>query len=260
MTKTSTTIFVNGITGRMGQELANAIQESNGLALVGGASSGYCLTSSETQEPLGSSIHQQLLSGAELLIDFSSSAGTKSMLESVDRLGSKGKAILICSTGLDQSSTDLIKKLSIDHRILVAPNTSIGILILRRLNQLAVELCSRFKFDIEIIETHHSGKRDAPSGTAIQLADDIRSAQTHLAIRNGHTGLRKTDELGMHAIRGGGVFGEHTIRFLGANEEISLNHRAYKRELFAQGALALGRWLIQQSPGLYQTDDYTKTL
>ena len=110
-------------------------------------------------------------------------------------------------------------------------------------------------FDIEICEAHHRGKRDAPSGTAKHLADAIAETLTRARPIFHRDGGRLPGEIGIHSVRGGGVFGEHEVRLLGDNEELAVTHRALNRAIFARGALTLSRWLLAQRAGFYTLDD-----
>jgi 4-hydroxy-tetrahydrodipicolinate reductase len=113
-------------------------------------------------------------------------------------------------------------------------------------------------YDVEVVETHHNQKADAPSGTATFLVKSVQAARAELEPlfgREGQVGRRKATEIGVHAVRGGGVVGDHTLHLIGEHDRIEITHRAINRDLFAQGALTAARWLARQEPGRYQLAD-----
>jgi 4-hydroxy-tetrahydrodipicolinate reductase len=168
-----------------------------------------------------------------------------------------GFALVSGTTGLtDQASRDLDAAAK-GAAVLWEPNMSIGVHVLSQLvAQAARTLAS---FDIEIVETHHNQKADAPSGTALRLAQAAASArespqfvsQPFVYGREGRPGARKPSEIGVFAVRGGDVIGDHTVHLLGPGERLELSHRASSRDLFAHGALRAARWLLDQPPGRY---------
>jgi len=255
-------LWLHGSTGRMGQEIRKACadEQHSGLHLIGGSSrrfEDFCGTGKVhgglvvTAPNLGHSLRQVEW---DLLLDFSTLAGNHLLLEALAQAAPlKGQAIVIGTTGLSRADLSQWRTVAADHhlRLLFAPNTSVGILLSVKAALLAAGPLSRLGFDIEIVETHHRLKKDAPSGTAKFLADTIAEGVGGLEVITNRSDARKTGELGVHAIRGGGVFGEHTIRMIGDSEEIAITHRAFSRGLFAQGALVLGRWLLRQPPGAY---------
>ena len=160
--------------------------------------------------------------------------------------------ILIATTGLSKPHIHGWKELSQKqgNSILFAPNTSLGILLTMHASLQMASLLLKQKFDIEMTEAHHRNKIDAPSGTVKFLAEQI-AKQENLSISLNRTSKREDNELGIASIRGGSVFGEHTVHFMGEFEEISITHKALSRSLFAKGALTLGRWLMSKSAGQY---------
>jgi 4-hydroxy-tetrahydrodipicolinate reductase len=140
--------------------------------------------------------------------------------------------------------------------ILVAPNFSVGVNLLFWLTRETAKILGE-AFDAEVIEMHHKLKKDAPSGTAKRIAEiltDVRSTVYEEAVRHGRQGMvgqRTPQEIGVHAVRGGDVVGEHTVVFAGEGERIELIHRAASRETFAHGALRAAQWLLRQAPGRY---------
>lgn len=229
-------LWIHGLSGRMGQVLmSQVVQLNDQWRFIGGTS----VNDFETKK-------SKLLE-AHVIIDFSSVAGNLVLLNFLEQQDVVVNHVVVCTTGLEKKVLDRWQKLAIESKgnVLIAPNTSLGIaLSLKGALSVSSTLLTN-NFDLEIEETHHKHKQDLPSGTAYYLADHL--AKKHeLHITTHRSNARQANELGLHASRGGGVFGEHRIRFLGEHEEVTITHRAYSRELFAKGALYLGRWLFCQ--------------
>lgn len=221
----SANIWISGLSGRMGQSIVQAAEEDPRFSIIGG--------STEKKTDLAG------LKKADIIIDFSSLEGNAALLKLLQSY--KNKSVLVGTTGLSDKTlkvwSDLAKKNS--HKILFAPNTSIGIyLLMNEVGRIAKVLVPA-GFDIEIVESHHKRKKDAPSGTALLLAKAIQKELPKAKIVTSHDGLRTAGSIGVHAVRGGGIFGEHEIRFISEHEEVKISHRAFSRALFASGALNL---------------------
>ena len=256
MTDKCSSVLVNGVGGRMGQEVISAIAHHPSLNYGGGFTRGHFVSAEESNFASTSVEAQKAMEQTELIIDFSTGSGTTDLLNLILSKESSKKAVLICSTGDDVGRQELVQKASASHSLMLAPNTSIGILLLRHLTKIAAGLSAQFGYDIELIETHHSKKLDAPSGTAKQLCADITQVRDDLTASFGRDGKRTDGTVGVHAVRGGGIYGEHDVRFLGEQDEILLRHRSLNRGLFASGALTLGKWLLTQDKGIFSTDDF----
>ncbi len=190
----------------------------------------------------------------EIILDFSSAAGNKVLVEAIESSSEvRGLSVIIGSTGMPSEDCQRWRKLAGERklRLLFAPNTSIGILMAVKAASLIAPSLRQLGFDIEITETHHRRKLDAPSGTAKFLAETVAASVGDLNVVTERHGGRKENELGVHAVRGGGVFGEHEIRLIGDSEEVAISHRAFNRTLFADGALVLSSWLKGKNPGIY---------
>jgi len=188
----------------------------------------------------------------DLMIDFSSK---EAVLKHLELAETQNCAFLTGVTGFSDNEIKKIKGYSNEIPVLLDFNMSIGInTITSLLEQLKNKLSG---YDIEIIETHHKHKKDAPSGTAKKLFNELNK-NNRLKEVNGRNGesLREEMEVGIHAVRGGGVFGEHTVRFIGETEEVSISHRALSRKTFAVGAVKAGLWLMKQDKGFYNMLDY----
>lgn len=197
-----------------------------------------------------------LKADVDLVFDFSTPEGNQMLLEALlegQEEGLKGKRILVGTTGLSQEAIARWRSAasSLGLTVLLAPNTSIGILLTVKAAILAASITSQMGFDIEIIETHHRMKNDAPSGTAKFIAQTLVDHIKGLKMTLNRLGARQSGEIGMHSVRGGSIFGEHEIRIIGDSEEITITHKALSRALFAQGAVVLANWLLRQNPGVY---------
>lgn len=197
------------------------------------------------------------LATADVLIDFTSPAAT---LQNVAAAAQAGKPAVVGTTGLNESERAKIAEYAKQIPIVFAPNTSVGVNLLFKLTQQVAKTLG-LDYNVEITEVHHNQKADAPSGTAVRLAE--RAAEgLGLAYpadatfgREGMTGKRPPRQIGVHALRGGDVVGEHTVAFFGQGERIELTHRAHSRDTFARGALVAARFATKAKPGLYDMQD-----
>ena len=197
---------------------------------------------------------------ADVLVDFSAPAALQA---SLDRAVSAAIPILIGTTGLDELANQRIAAASKDIAVLRAANTSLGVALLAELVERAARVLGP-EWDIEIAETHHRMKADAPSGTALLLGEaTARGRGTPLKAERGRdgTGLkRERGSIGFASLRGGTVAGDHDVMFLGPDERLILSHRAENRMIFARGALAAARFLVGQPAGLYSMRDVIGSL
>ncbi len=257
-----TKIVVFGALGRMGSEIISVILGDNKAQLSGaveapgnpqiGKDIGESLAKGRLEVPLSAALSE----AADLdcvIIDFTSPSGTKLVLEHIAEHG--GRAV-IGTTGLDESMERLIGEASRRGSILTSPNMSLGVNLLFYLTDQVSRRLGE-EYDIEIVEAHHRHKKDSPSGTAKRLGEIAASARDltyRNAVRNGREGIigeRTTKEIGMHAVRGGGIIGDHTVMFAGLEECIELRHRALSRNAFARGAVIAAKWLHNAEPGQY---------
>ena len=259
MSKASINTWINGCTGRMGETLTRTIADSRSFALVGGTGYGFAgLWQKDQLQEVPESVALEQLPGARLAIDFSTPEGNQNFLGQWRDAGGSldGKAILIATTGLSADQKKNWQEFSEKNglRTLIAPNTSLGVLTTAQSCRAIARTLRGKHFDIEIIESHHRHKIDSPGGTAKFLAESIASQEGLRPVYN-RSGKREQDEIGVFAMRGGSVFGEHKVRFMGDFEEISVSHTAFSRHLFADGALVLGRWLLKKPAGFYHLLD-----
>ncbi len=250
-------VWINGYSGRIGLELRKLIAAEPGRwDLIGGTTQNKLVNLKGSGKEEDWNALPPLLETADLIIDFSANAANTRLLTVLEKQGIRDQAVLIGTTGLLKEEELSWKKLAaeLNLRLLLAPNTSLGILLTMKVSELLAQVLSPLHFDIEILETHHRSKRDAPSGTAKLLGENLAELLKVDTIY-GREGKREQGEIGLASLRGGSVFGEHEVSFLGDNEEIRVSHRALNRQLFAQGALLLSQWLLAKKAGIYRPQD-----
>jgi 4-hydroxy-tetrahydrodipicolinate reductase len=249
-------VWINGLSGRMGLEIQTLIAASERWDLVGGTSIGELVDREYGVTAADWKLLPECLNRTDVLIDFSAPAGNAELLKFLQTSSVKEKAVLIGTTGLTADQRKAWKSLAQERRLrlLLAPNTSLGVLLTLKVSQQLAGVLNQLNFDIELVESHHRAKIDAPSGTAKFLAEGVARTIDKQTIY-GRTGKRQPNEVGMASVRGGSVFGEHEIRFLGDHEELVVSHRALSRTLFAQGALLLAEWVMTRNPGHYGLED-----
>ncbi len=238
-------VWINGLSGRMGAILKDMIAADQEFVFLSGANV------DDFEEKVKS------LSQADLIIDFSTTEGSQRLASYlVKQTNLSGQAYLVCTTGLSHDTTALWQTVGRDkgHRVLLAPNTSLGVYLTLKAALSVSSVAVNEGFDLVIEETHHKNKADAPSGTALLLGREI-AEKSDLKMTTEVNKAWTPKTLPVAAIRGGGVFGEHTIRMIGDHEEIKITHRAFSRGLFAKGALSLGRWLSAQKNGYHHYND-----
>jgi 4-hydroxy-tetrahydrodipicolinate reductase len=194
------------------------------------------------------------LLGAEVVIDFSLAPAVAQLAAVAAK---NGVALVIGTTNLDAATTAALDKAATKVPVLWARNMSLGVQVLAELVETAVKRLGP-SFDVELVEVHHRHKVDAPSGTALRLADAVKAARSDADLlygRQGQPGARTQNEVGVMALRGGDVIGDHTVFLFGNGERLELTHRATNRDLFAHGALAAARFLVGKKPGMYSIAD-----
>ena len=193
---------------------------------------------------------------ADAIIDFSAAAAVKKALDfSVE----KQIPLVECTTGLSEEMLDYLKECSKKVAILRSANMSLGVNTLLKMVKTAAQILGEAGFDIEIVEKHHRRKLDAPSGTALALADSMNEAcdgkYTYVYDRSERREQRPENEIGISAVRGGTIVGEHEIIFAGTDEVIELKHTAYSRAIFGKGAIEAAKYLSEKPAGLYDMSD-----
>lgn len=255
---------VNGASGRMGRRIIGLLAEQADCTLVcavekpGHPDVGKDAGLVAGTRQLGVSISERVCGAPDVLLDFS---GPDACLARAKECAALGTAVLVGTTGLSSGQVQQLERdVAPKVPVLIAPNMSVGVNLLFELIGPVARALGE-EYDVEIIETHHRRKKDAPSGTALKLAQTICQAlgwdpdQALTYGREGAVGERPRKQLAVHAVRGGDVVGEHTVIFAGEGERIELTHRAGSRDVFARGAIRAARFLAGRPPGLYSMKD-----
>lgn len=247
-----TKIILNGANGAMGKVVSELIALDSTVEIVAGVDL-------NTDVDLGFPVFDDIRKidiEADAVIDFASVKAVDNLLDFIEE---KKIPAVICTTGLSEEQIGRINELSKNAAILRSANMSLGINTLSKvLAQIAPTLRAA-GFDIEIVEAHHRRKLDAPSGTAILLADAVNENMdeklTYTYDRSKRHEPRRADEIGLSAVRGGTIVGDHDVIFAGEDEVITLSHRAYSRKIFANGAISAAKFLQGKTAGLYDMSD-----
>ncbi len=248
-----TNILLCGANGKMGHAVRRIAQQSDGVKIV----AGYDINTQSDDFPVYDSF-DKITESVDCIIDFSNSLATDSVLDYA--LKSNTPAV-ICTTGLSKEQISKLEFYSRSLPIFFSANMSIGVNLIMDLVSKAAQVLDG-NFDIEIVEKHHNQKVDAPSGTALAIADAITEAVSFEPqyTYDRHSVRKKRDkaEIGIHAVRGGNIVGEHTVIFAGQDEVIEIKHSATSKEVFAVGAVRAAMFLARQDSGLYTMKDLIK--
>lgn len=245
-----TRIILSGALGKMGKAITACVDNRNDCKIVAGID----LANDESTFPIFKSFND-INVDADVIIDFSHPSVLDDLLNFA-----KDKKIpaVIATTGLNEQQIADIKTVSNDVPLFFSANMSIGVSLVSELAKKAAKVLQG-SFDIEIVEAHHNQKIDAPSGTALMLADSISEALNEKPIyefdRHSKRMKRTKNEIGIHAVRGGTIVGEHEIIFAGPDEVIKISHSAYSKQLFANGSVNAGLFLVGKEPGFYSMKD-----
>ena len=259
-------IIIFGALGRMGKEIAEIALSDEAYHIQGaieykdhpsiGDDYGICLQKSSFNLTLTSSF-TEINCENSVCIDFSA----PNRLTQLPIIAEKKCPLIIGTTGLSDEMITYAQTFSSDIPILISPNMSLGVNLMFLLTEMITPHL-KDDYDIEIVEAHHRFKKDSPSGTAKRLGEIVASALNcsyNSCIKDGRNEIASTerpkDEIGMHAIRGGDIVGDHTILFAGIGERIELRHMAHNRSTFARGACIAAKWLDKQKPGIYSMRD-----
>lgn len=241
-------IIISGIAGRMGSLIAELAKKDPEIKLLGGIE--------KPGNPDFPSDLEPIIDKADVLIDFSTPTATLERLRIVQK---HKKAVVIGTTGFTKEQIEEIDKITKDIPCVFSPNMSPGVNLMF---DIAGEISKNLpNYDIEITESHHRNKKDAPSGTAKKLAEKICEAtnapvdKNAIYGRQGITGERPLGQIGIHAIRAGDIVGEHTVIWAGPGEVLELTHRALSRVTFASGALKAAKFIAKAKPGKYSMND-----
>jgi len=250
-----TGIILSGCNGKMGKAVTKSIAETDNCEIICGIDiyceslSGYSVFSSPSLIP------DDLTAKADVIIDFSNPAALAGLLEYAVK---NSIPAVISTTGLNDAQIKLITDASKKIPVFFSANMSLGVNLVCELAKKAAAVLGN-SFDIEIIEMHHNQKIDAPSGTALMIADSIKEeldeSTKYEYDRHSKREKRTKNEIGIHAVRGGTITGEHQVIFAGLDEIITISHSARSKELFATGAISAAKFICGKSAGLYKMSD-----
>lgn len=247
-----TKVIINGCNGRMGRYITDFCAQDEELTAVAGIDT---FTETANSYPVFERIADCDVE-ADVIIDFSTAKAVDALLDySVERK----LPVVLCTTGMSQEQLEKLERAYEKIPILKSANMSLGINTLLELVKKAALVFAPAGFDMEIVEKHHNQKLDAPSGTAIALADSmngaLENAYTYKYDRSRERRKRETYEIGISAVRGGNIVGEHEVIFAGQDEVITISHTSYSRAVFAKGAVEAAKFLVGKQPGHYDMAD-----
>ena len=247
-----TKVIMHGCNGRMGQVIAGLIREDEELQLVAGVDASDHITN---PFPVFGRI-QDCTVEADVIIDFAAAAAVDALL---DFCAAKKIPCVLCTTGLSEKQLEKVERTAGEVAILKSANMSLGINTLLKLLKEATAVLADSGFDIEIVEKHHNQKVDAPSGTALALADaineELNNEYEYVYDRSGRREKRHQKEIGISAVRGGSIVGDHDVIFAGMDEVITFSHTAYSRAIFGKVALQAAKFLKGKPAGMYRMSD-----
>ena len=244
--------IMHGCNGKMGQTISRIVKEDQGAEIVAGVDKYLGIAN---DYPVFESIEKCDVE-ADVIIDFSNAAAVDAVLEYA---ADKKVSVVLCTTGLSEEQLKKVKETSEKVAVLKSANMSLGVNMLLKLLQDATKILAPAGFDIEIVEKHHNLKVDAPSGTALALADSMNEVldkeYNYVYDRSQERKRREKKEIGIMAVRGGTIVGEHEVIFAGEDEVIEFKHTAHSKAVFAKGAVEAGKFLKGQEPGMYDMKD-----
>ena len=257
---------VAGVGGRMGSRIAQLIRTTKGIELTGsferpqhpavGKDAAEILGGPSTGLTIFDNV-EQVFPFSDVILDFTNASAS---LDHLRKAAPAGKAMVIGSTGFSPRELAEVKELARTVPCVQTPNMSVGVNVMFKIVAAMARLLSE-GYDVEIIEAHHRYKKDAPSGTAIKLAETVAEVlgrdmgEAGVFARHGIIGERTDREIGIQTIRAGDIVGEHTVLFGGLGERIEITHRAHSRDNFVHGAIRAALWVVEQPPGLYDMRD-----
>lgn len=246
-----TKVLMHGCNGKIGRAITRLIKDQEDIEIVAGVDPYLEVPNAY---PVFSTINECTVT-ADVIIDFSTATAVMPL---IDYCKAHNVPAVICTTGLSNEDISVLNDASKTVPIFFSANMSLGVNLLIALAKRATEILGDSGFDIEIIEKHHNQKIDAPSGTALAIADAINDTLDHTYTyrydRSTVREQRPKKEIGIHAVRGGTIVGEHDILFAGNDEFITLSHQATSKEVFANGAIKAAKFLAHKAPGLYNMD------
>lgn len=245
-------VIMHGCNGKMGRNIVNLLSNDTQAQVVAGIDA---FDEGKNPFPVFGSISECDVK-ADVIIDFSVAGAVDDLL---DYCVKEQVPCVLCTTGLSEEQLKKMKEVSQKVAVLKSANMSLGINMLLKMVKEAAAVLSPAGYDIEIVEKHHNQKVDAPSGTALALADSINeelnNSCEYVYDRSQKREKRKENEIGISAVRGGTIVGDHDVIFAGEDEVITFNHRAYSKAVFAKGAVQAAKFLAHKEAGLYDMSD-----
>ena len=245
-------VIMHGCNGRMGQAITRLAKEDKDIEIVAGIDPFDGVTNTY---PVYKSINECEIK-ADVVIDFASAAAVDGLL---DYCVNNNLPVVLCTTGLNEDQIKKVEETSKKIAVLKSANMSLGVNLLIKLLKDAAPVLGNAGYDIEVVEKHHKMKKDAPSGTALALADAINESMdnrySYVYDRSDRLEARRENEIGISAVRGGTIVGIHDVIFAGEDEVITLNHTAYSRAIFAKGALTAAKYLADKKSGFFTMQD-----
>ena len=233
-------VIMHGCNGHMGRVVTELIEKDENVQIVAGIDA---YTGVQNEYPVFPSIKECTVK-ADVIIDFAVAQAVDGLLEYAVETGTP---VVLCTTGLSAEQLEKVNQASKKVAILKSANMSLGINTLMKLLRTAADILANRGFDIEIVEKHHNQKLDAPSGTALALADTYDRSTVRQK--------RKHNEIGISAVRGGTIVGEHDVIFAGTDEVIQISHTAYSKAIFAKGAIDAAKYIAGKEAGMYNMAD-----
>lgn len=247
-----TKMIMHGCNGRMGHVIVDLVKEDKDIQVVAGVDA---FGENNYEFPAFKSLSECNVE-ADVIVDFSNASAVDGLL---DHAVSKNIPVVLCSTGLSKEQLAKVEEASAKVAILRSANMSVGVNALLKVLKEVSPLFAEAGFDIEIVEKHHNQKLDAPSGTAIALADAINDSfddkYEYTYDRSQRREKRRPKEIGISAVRGGTIVGDHDVIFAGHDEVVTFSHRAYSRAIFGKGAITAAKFLAGKPAGMYDMAD-----
>ena len=259
-------VIINGACGRMGRLIIRGVTEQADMEIVGaiefsghpqiGSDAGVVAGIGEIGVAVTGNL-EDVLENADVVIEFSKPEAT---LQHLRQVVDADKAMIIATTGYDPDELAIVEELASQIRCVMAPNMSLGVNVMIQALELIAKALGD-DYDIEVIEAHHNHKADSPSGTALRLAETVAAAlgrdldEVGVYGRHGIVGARPKQQIGIHAVRGGDIAGDHTVLFATEGEQLSVVHRAHSPEAFAKGAIRAARWVVSAPKGLHDVSE-----
>lgn len=245
-------VIMHGCNGKMGRVVTDIVNKEEGVQIVAGIDA---YTGVANDYPVFESIEKCDVE-ADVIIDFAIAQAVDGLLDYATKTNTP---VVLCTTGLSAEQLEKVEETSRKVAILKSANMSLGINTLMKILKLTTELIGQRGYDIEIVEKHHNQKVDAPSGTALALADSINQVLNneydYNYDRSSVREKRAKKEIGISAVRGGTIVGEHEVIFAGTDEVIEIKHTAYSKAIFAKGAVDAAKFLAGKAPGMYNMAD-----